>query len=104
MKKTHRRRNASITVDKLERKNAPTLGDILAFVNGGRYQKFFLKHPKVYHDGSVEEFTTVGARAYRKLIAILYAVDRVTQMTETYNGGYTIGGVVEELDSITHET
>lgn len=101
---TNRRRNAPITVDELERKSAPTLEDILAFVNGGKYQKFFLKRPKVYHDGSVEEFTTAGARAYRKLVAILYAVDRVTQMTETYKGGYTIEGVVEELDSITRET
>lgn len=104
MKKTHRRRSLSITVDGLARMDHPTLEDILAFLNGGRYRKFFLERPKVYPDGSVEEFTTVGARAYRKLIAILYAVERLTQMTEMYDGGYTIEGVVEELDSITHET
>lgn len=99
-----RRRKATITVDELGEKNAPTLEDILAFVNEGKYQKFFLDKPKVYPDGSVEEFTAKGARVYRKLIVILYAVDKLTQMTETYNGGYTIGAVVEELDSITHET
>ena len=104
MKVKNRRRNASITVDELEQKSSPTLEDLLAFVNGGKYQKFFLKKPKVYPDGSVEEFTTVGARAYRKLITILYAVDTLTQMTDTYNGGYTIGDVVEELDSIVHGT
>lgn len=101
---TNKRRKVSITVDELERKSAPTLEDLLAFVNGGKYHKFYLKKPKVHPDGSVEEFTTVGARAYRKLITILYAVDTLTQMTETHNGGYTIGDVVEELDSITHET
>ena len=50
----NRRRDESIAVDKLEQKIAPTLEDILAFVNGGKYQKFFLKRPKVRPDGSIE--------------------------------------------------
>ena len=97
------RRRKNITVDRLGRMSHPTLEDILAFLNGGRYRKFFLERPKVYPDGSVEEFTAAGSRIYRRLVAVLYAVERLTQMTATHKGGYTIEGVVEELDSITNE-
>ena len=99
-----RRRRKTITAERLDAMKYPTLEDVLAFVNGGKYQKFFLKHPKVYRDGSAEVFTPAGARAYEGLTILLYAVDRLTCMTETYNGGYDMNGVVEELDSITHET
>lgn len=94
----------TITTKQLDSKKCPTLEDILAFVNGGKYQKFFLKRPKVHPDGSVEEFTPAGSRTYKKLTSLLFAVDRLTQMTEMYNGGYNMSGVVEELDLITHET
>lgn len=94
----------TITVKQLDANKYPTLEDVLAFVNGGRYQKFFLDHPKVDRDGTVEVFTLAGARAYGKLTSLLYAVDRLTQMTEMYKGGYNMNGVVEELDLIAHES
>ena len=93
-----------ITTEQLDERKYPTLEDILAFVSGGKYQKFFLKHPKVYRDGSAEMLTPVGARAYRRLTSLLYAVDRLTQMTETYEGGYNMDSVVEELDEIASES
>ena len=99
-----RGRLRAITAEQLDGMKYPTLEDILAFVNGGKYQKFFLKRPKMCPDGSWEVFTPAGARAYGGLTALLYAVDRLTQMTETYGGGYDMNGVVEELDAITHET
>lgn len=99
-----RERRRTITAEQLDAMKYPTLEDILAFVNGGKYQKFFLKHPKTYPDGSCEEFTPAGGRAYGGLTTLLYAVDRLTQMTETYGGGYDMNGVVEELDAIAHET
>lgn len=97
-------RRRPITAKQLDEMKYPTLEDVLAFVNGGKYQKFFLKRPKTYPDGSCEVFTPAGARAYGKLTSLLYAVDRLTCMTETYGGGYDMNGVVEELDSITHES
>ena len=93
----------NITEDGLGRMKHPTLEDILAFLNGGRYRKFFLEQPKVFPDGSVREFTAAGSRIYGRLVSILYAVERLTQMTATHEDGYTIEDVVEELDSITHE-
>lgn len=94
----------TITASQLDGMKCPTLEDVLAFVNGGKYQKFFLKRPKTYPDGSCEVFTPAGGRAFGRLTTLLYAVDRLTQMTETYKGGYDMNGVVEELDAITHET
>lgn len=101
---TTRRRRRNITAERLDAVKYPTLEDVLAFMNGGKYQKFFLKHPKTYPDGSCEAFTPAGARAYGRLTSLLYAVDRLTQMTETYNGGYDMNGVIEELDLIVHES
>jgi len=95
--------NKRITMEQLDAMENPTLEDILAFVNGGRYQKFFLKHPKAYRDGSVEVFTSAGGRVYGELTSLLYAVARLTRMSEIYKGEYNMGDVVEELDSIVHE-
>lgn len=97
-------RQRTITAERLDGIAYPTLEEVLAFVNGGKYQKFFLKRPKVYPDGSCEEFTPAGARAYKKLICLLYAVSRLTRMDETYDKGYDMHDVVEELDSIVHES
>lgn len=101
---TTRQRGRTVTAERLDATKYPTLEDVLAFIDGGKRRKFFLERPKACHDGSVEVFTPVGGRAYRRLTSLLCAVDRLTQMTETYNGGYDMDGVVEELDSIAHES
>lgn len=98
-----KRMGRRITVERLDAMDYPTLDDVLAFVNDGEYEKFFLRRPKVSRDGSLEYLTKKGARVYGRLTSILFAVDRLTQMTETYDGGYNMNTVVEELDSIVDE-
>lgn len=84
----------TISVGKLDKLEHPTLEDILAVVNGGKYEKFFLKRHKEFPDGSREYLTKKGGEVYGKLVSILYAVARCTGKTED---------VVEALDGITTE-
>lgn len=89
-----------ITQEQLDEMPRPTLEDILAFVNGGNYDQFFLPEPVTLEDGSQEVFTEIGAEAYNHLTALLYAVDRCTDMSSTYIGGYTVNDMVERLDEM----
>lgn len=93
----------AISVDMLDKLEHPTLEDILAVVNGGKYEKFFLKRCKEFPDGSREYLTKKGGEVYGKLVSILYAVARCTGVDENYNGGHTTEDVVEALDDITRE-
>jgi hypothetical protein len=92
-----------ISVDKLDNLAHPTLEDILAVVNGGKYEKFFLKRHKEFPDGSREYLTKKGGEVYGRLVSILYAVAKCTGFNKTYNGGHTMNDVVEALDDITTE-
>lgn len=85
----------TISVDMLDKLENPTLEDILAVVNGGKYEKFFLKRRKEFPDGSREYLTKKGGEVYGRLVSILYAVARCT--------GITMEGIVEVLDDITTE-
>ncbi len=89
MKKTKK----TITADKLDKLKYPTLEDILAVLNGGKYEKFFLSRPKIDADGHTEDLTAKGAKVYEKLTSILYACARLT--------GGEVENIVEELDTIT---
>ena len=80
----------------------PTLDDLLAYLNGGRHERFFLKRPRVAEDGSIETLTRKGARLYGRLTTLLYACARTTGM-EVYNGGDTVNDIVEGLDEISEE-
>lgn len=93
----------TISVDELGRLEHPTLEDILAVVNGGKYEKFFLKRRKEFPDGSREYLTKKGGEVYGRLVSILYAVASCTGIDENYNGGHTTEDVVEALDDITRE-
>jgi hypothetical protein len=93
----------TISVGRLDKLEHPTLEDILAVVNGGKYDKFFLKRYKEFSDGSREYLTKKGGKVYGRLVSILYAVARCTGIDENYNGGYTMEDVVEDLDDITKE-
>ena len=93
----------TISVYRLDRLEHPTLEDILAVVNGGKYEKFFLKRRKEFPDVSREYLTKKGGEAYGRLVSILYAVARCTGIDENYNGGHTTEDVVEALDDITRE-
>ena len=93
----------TISVYRLDRLEHPTLEDILAVVNGGKYEKFFLKRRKEFPDGSREYLTKKGGEAHGRLVSILYAVARCTGIDENYNGGHTTEDVVEALDDITRE-
>ena len=103
MKKRRRRRSKHITLDQLDKMKHPTLEDILAVVNDGKYEKFFLERHMEFPDGSREYLTVFGSVMYRKLVSILYAVARCTGIDETYNGGHMTGDVVEALDDIARE-
>ena len=84
----------TISVDRLSKLEHPTLEDILAVVNGGKYEKFFRERPWRFPDGSREHLTKKGGEVYGRLVAILYAVARCTGATKD---------VVERLDDITRE-
>lgn len=98
MKKSRKRRSKSITPDQLDKMEYPTLEDILAVVNDGKYEKFFLERPKEFPDGSREYMTRAGGAVYGKLVSIIYAVARLTGIDETYNEGHMTEDVVETLD------
>ena len=93
----------TISVDGLNRLEYPTLEDILAVVNGGKYEKFFLKRRKEFPDGSREYLTKKGGEVYGRLVSILYAVAKCTGIDDNYTGGHTTDDVVEALDEITTE-
>ena len=91
----------TISVDGRTRLEYPTLEDILAVVNGGKYAKFFLKRRKEFPDGSREYLTKKGGEVYGRLVSILYAVAKCTGIDDNYTGGHTTDDVVEALDEIT---
>lgn len=93
----------TISVDRLDKLEHPTLEDILAVVNGGKYEKFFLKRHKEFPDGSREYLTKKGGEVYGRLVSILYAVAKCTGIDKNCNGGHTTDDVVEVLDNITTE-
>ena len=84
-----------ITKEKLDGREQPTLEDIMAFVNGGRYDKFFRDRPYEYRDGSREYLTIKGGKVYSKLVSILYACARLT--------GENAEDIVETMDDIISE-
>lgn len=84
-----------ITKEGLDSLKNPTLEDIMMFVNDGKYSPFFLQRPKVFKDGSKEFFTRKGAKVYGKLISILYACARLTDVD--------VEDIVETLDNIVSE-
>lgn len=86
---------ARISQDQLDALEHPTLEDILMFVNGGEYTPFFLQHPKKFKDGSVEHLTRAGAKAYSKLVSMIYACARLT--------GADAEDIVETMDNIIDE-
>lgn len=86
----------NIDRDGLERLKSPTLEDILAFVNGGKYEKFFLSKMKVDADGYRETMTKKGGRVYGDLVSILYACDRLAGDDATHS----VEDIVEDLDDI----
>lgn len=82
-------------MEKLDKIENPTLEDILACVNGGKYDKFFRSRPKEDTEGHREGLTRKGSQVYAKLISILYACARLT--------GSNVESIVEDLDNITDE-
>ena len=89
-----------ITVERLDSLGNPTLEDILAFLNGGKYEKFFLIHPREFPDGSRKFMTRKGGKLYGKLTSLVYAVARCTNVDRDYERGHTTEDVVEILDDI----
>ena len=81
-----------ITASALDKMETPTLEDILAVVNGGRYERFFLKRIKTYSDGSRNGLTRRGGKVYGDLVSLLYACARIT--------GGDVEDIVETLDDI----
>lgn len=84
-----------ITVEQLSSLKNPTLEDIMMLVNGGKYSPFFLQRPKVFKDGSREFFTRKGGKVYGKLVSILYACARLTDVN--------VEDIVETMDNIVSE-
>lgn len=74
---------------------SPTLEDVMAAVNGGVYERFFLKRPRKYRDGSRECLTAKGAKVYGRLVSVLYACSMLTESS--------VEDIVEELDMIANE-
>jgi hypothetical protein len=86
-----------VTVERLDSFGNPTIEDILAFVNGGKYGKFFRSRPYVFKDGSKEYLTVKGSKLYRRLISTIYACVRAVGNEKIAN---SVEGLVEELDRI----
>lgn len=84
-----------ITQKQLDGLDNPTLEDIMAFVNGGGYDKFFRDRPKEFPDGSREFLTKKGGNVYGKLVSILYACARLTDADAE--------DIVETMDNIISE-
>ena len=84
-----------ITTEKLDELKSPTLEDLLAVMNNGKYDKFFLRRPKEFPDGSRQFMTRKGSKMYGRLTSILYAVARLTDVSMAH--------AVETLDAITRE-
>lgn len=84
-----------ITQKQLDGLEDPTLEDVMAFVNGGHYDRFFRERPKKFPDGSREFLTKKGGSVYGKLVSILYACARMT--------GVHVEDIVEEMDNIISE-
>ena len=80
-----------ITAKKLCSMGKPTLEDLLAFVNNGKYDRFFLKRPRESPDGSRETFTKKGGKLYDDLVTLVYAIARCVGSTDD---------VVKRLDEI----
>lgn len=93
----------TITQAQLCSEKHPTLEDVLAFVNCGKYVRFFLERPKDRPDGRREFFTRRGAAVYERLIALLYAVDRLVRPDAMHDGRYTMNEIVEKLDEISRD-
>lgn len=91
----------TITKAQLCSEKHPTLEDVLAFVNCGKYKRFFLERPEDRPDGRREFLTRRGAAVYGRLTALLYAVDRLVRPMR--DGRYTMGEIVEKLDEITRD-
>ena len=89
-----------ITKKELDSRGWVALEDILAFVNGGKYDKFFRDSPRAFKDGSKEYLTRRGASAYGRLVSILYACARVVGNDET---SASVEELVEELDDVITE-
>ena len=89
------RKKKRISVGGLSPEKHPTLEDIMAFVNGGKYERFFLSKPKIFPDGSQKDMTAKGQKVYSALINILYACANLTGEDE-------VEQIVSELDDITH--
>lgn len=97
MKKKPKKRRR-ITATQFNRMKVKTLDDILALVNGGRYDGFIRKRPKVI-DGNTAWtescFTKAGEDAYATLCEILFAVGELLSV-EAYR---SIEDAVCELDN-----
>lgn len=89
-----------VTVERLDSLGNPTLEDILAFVNGGKYDKFFRSRPYVFKDGSKEYLTVKGVKMYCRLISIIYACVSAVGSSKIAN---SVERLVEELDRIAEE-
>ena len=94
-----------ITAEQLDKLPGPTLEDLLAVMNGGHYASFFRQRPLVaVHDGreTSDHLTRAGAKAYYRLVALLYAVARCTGVGQS-GSDCTMKGVVDRLDDICND-
>ena len=89
------RRRGTITKARLDSYGNPTMEDILAFVNGGKYDRFFLERPREFPDGSRKYLTRKGAAVYGRLVSVIYACARCTGVDED---------LVDTMDNILTET
>jgi len=84
-----------ITTKKLDELKNPTLEDLLAVMNDGKYDRFFLRRPREFPDGSRQFMTRKGNKMYDRLTSILYAVARLTDVD--------MENTVETLDTIVRD-
>lgn len=89
-----------ITVEQLDALKDPTLEDILALVNNGKYGKFFRDRPYEFSDGSRECMTLEGVRAYGRLTSILFACGGLAGNDELRA---SMCDIVDRLDGIAEE-
>ena len=98
-----KRNSRKITMEEFCTLRTPALEDVLAILNGGKYEKFFLDRPREYPDGSKKYLTRKGAKLYRLLTSLLENISKITAVDEVFRGGYSTGDVIEELDEIVRD-
>lgn len=78
-------KSKTFNVAKFDTSKDIDLETLMAFVNGGKYEKFFVDRPKKVYtkrgngEYHLEHYTKKGAQVYMRLTGLIQAIGRLTQ-------------------------